>query len=78
MYVGIGFVVLMLMTGVSMTVDQVNSDSAFTGEFDYSDLRTLTYPNRDTLRAMSREMKTLDLSQREIDQLVTKHLHVCR
>ena len=43
-----------------------------------TDLRTLTYPDRDTLQAMGREMKTLDLSQDEIDQLVTKHLHARR
>ncbi len=40
-----------------------------------TDLRTLTYPDRDTLQAMGRDMKSLDLSQVEIDQLVTKHLH---
>ena len=43
-----------------------------------TDLRTLVYPDRDTLQAMGREMKSLDLSQDEIDQLVTKHLHARR
>lgn len=40
-----------------------------------TDLRTLTYPDRSTLQAMGREMKKLDLSQGDIDCLVTKHLH---
>lgn len=40
-----------------------------------TDLRALPYPDRDTLMAMGREMKSLDLSQADIDQLVTKHLH---
>jgi adenine-specific DNA-methyltransferase len=43
-----------------------------------TDLRTLTYPDRDTLNAMGRDIKSLDLSQDEIDQLVTKHLHANR
>lgn len=40
-----------------------------------TDLRTLAYPERDTLQAMGRELKTLALGQDEIDQLVTRHLH---
>ncbi len=43
-----------------------------------TDLRTLTYPDRDTLQAMGREMTTLDMTQDEIDQLVTRHLHARR
>ncbi|MCC6416279.1 MAG: Eco57I restriction-modification methylase domain-containing protein [Opitutaceae bacterium] len=43
-----------------------------------TDLRTLAYPDRDTLEAMGHEVKSFDLSQDEIDQLVTKHLHACR
>lgn len=43
-----------------------------------TDLRTLAYPDRTTLQAMGREVKTLDLSQDEIDQLVAKHLHARR
>ncbi|MEI8138635.1 MAG: Eco57I restriction-modification methylase domain-containing protein [bacterium] len=43
-----------------------------------TDLRTLAYPDRDTLQAMGREINTLNLSQEEIDQLVRKHLHVHR
>ena len=40
-----------------------------------TDLRTLTYPERKTLQAIGMEMKSLDLSQNEIDDLVEKHLH---
>ena len=40
-----------------------------------TDLRTLTYPDGDTLRAIGEEMKSLDLSQDEIDQIVAKHIH---
>ena len=43
-----------------------------------TDLRTLTYPDRDSLQAMGRDIKTPDLSQEQIDQLVTKHLHARR
>jgi len=43
-----------------------------------TDLRALAYPDRATLEAMGREMKSLDLSQVEIDQLVTKHLRARR
>ncbi len=43
-----------------------------------TDLRTLAYPDRATLLSMGQEMKALDLSQDEIDQLVTKHLHARR
>lgn len=43
-----------------------------------TDLRTLTYPDRDTLQAIGRDMNTLDLSQDAIDQLVNDHLHVHR
>jgi adenine-specific DNA-methyltransferase len=38
----------------------------------------LTYPDRDTLQALGREVKALNLSQDEIDQLVMKHLHASR
>ena len=43
-----------------------------------TDLRTLAYPNSDTLRAMGAEMQTLDLAQDEIDRLVAKHIHAFR
>jgi len=62
----------------STVVDQYFRRFSGHTQVNATDLRTLTYPNLDTLQAMSREMKTLDLSQGEIDQLVTKHLHACR
>ncbi|MFA6174425.1 MAG: class I SAM-dependent methyltransferase [Kiritimatiellales bacterium] len=40
-----------------------------------TDLRTLSYPDRDILRAIGREMTNLDLSQEKIDQLVNEHLY---
>lgn len=40
-----------------------------------TDLRTLAYPDHDTILAMGREVQSLDLSQAEIDLLVTKHLN---
>ena len=43
-----------------------------------SDLRNLVYPDRTTLYAMGIEMKSLDLPQEEIDELVTNHLHACK
>jgi hypothetical protein len=40
-----------------------------------TDLRKLAYPDRETLRAMAAEIKTLDLSQHEIDKLAEKYFH---
>ena len=62
----------------STVVDQYFRRFSGHTQVNATDLRTLAYPDRDTLQAMGREMKTLDLSQDEIDQLVTKHLHACR
>lgn len=62
----------------STVVDQYFRRFSGHTQVNATDLRTLTYPDRDTLQAMGRDMKTLDLSQDEIDQLVTKHLHACR
>jgi adenine-specific DNA-methyltransferase len=62
----------------STVVDQYFRRFSGHTQVNATDLRTLTYPDRDTLNAMGREMKALDLSQDEIDQLVTKHLHGCR
>lgn len=59
----------------STVVDQYFRRFSGHTQVNATDLRTLAYPDRDTLYAMSREMKTLDLSQEEIDQLVSKHLH---
>lgn len=61
----------------STVVDQYFRRFSGHTQVNATDLRTLTYPNRDTLQAMGRDIKTLDLSQDEIDQLVTRHLHAC-
>lgn len=62
----------------STVVDQYFRRFSGHTQVNATDLRTLTYPDRDTLQAMGREMKSLDLSQDEIDHLVTKHLHARR
>jgi adenine-specific DNA-methyltransferase len=59
----------------STVVDQYFRRFSGHTQVNATDLRTLTYPDRDTLQAMGRDMKSLALSQDEIDQLVTKHLH---
>ena len=40
-----------------------------------TDLRKLAYPDRRTLQAMGAEMKTLDLAQEQIDEIVERNLH---
>jgi adenine-specific DNA-methyltransferase len=62
----------------STVVDQYFRRFSGHTQVNATDLRTLAYPDRDTLQAMGRELKSLDLSQDEIDQLVTKHLHARR
>ena len=59
----------------STVVDQYFRRFSGHTQVNATDLRTLTYPDRDTLRAIGSAMKTLDLSQDEMDQLVTQHLH---
>jgi len=59
----------------STVVDQYFRRFSGHTQVNATDLRTLNYPDRDTLQAMGREMTTLNLTQEEIDQLVTKHLH---
>jgi adenine-specific DNA-methyltransferase len=59
----------------STVVDQYFRRFSGHTQVNATDLRTLAYPDRGTLEAMGREMKTLDLSQDEIDRLVTKYLH---
>lgn len=59
----------------STVVDQYFRRFSGHTQVNATDLRTLTYPDRNTLRAMGREMTTLDHTQGEIDQLVTKNLH---
>ena len=62
----------------STVVDQYFRRFSGHTQVNATDLRTLAYPNRDMLQAMGRAMKTLDLTQDEIDRLVTKHLDACR
>ncbi len=62
----------------STMVDQYFRRFSGHTQVNATDLRTLSYPNRETLQAMGREIKALDLSQEEIDALVTKHLHACK
>ena len=62
----------------STVVDQYFRRFSGHTQVNATDLRTLTYPDRNTLQAMGREMQVLNLSQDEIDQFVTKHLHACR
>lgn len=62
----------------STVVDQYFRRFSGHTQVNATDLRTLAYPDRVTLQAIGGEMKALDLSQDEIDQLVTKHLHACR
>jgi len=62
----------------STVVDQYFRRFSGHTQVNATDLRALAYPDRETLRAMGREMETLDLSQANIDQLVAKHLHANR
>lgn len=62
----------------STVVDQYFRRFSGHTQVNATDLRALDYPDRDTLQAMGREIKSVALSQDEIDQLVTKHLHACR
>jgi adenine-specific DNA-methyltransferase len=59
----------------STVVDQYFRRFSGHTQVNAADLRKLAYPDRKTLQAMGAKMKTLDLSQDEIDQLVEKHLH---
>ena len=62
----------------STVVDQYFRRFSGHTQVNATDLRTLAYPDRSTLQAMGREMRSLDLPQDEIDQLVTQHLHARR
>jgi adenine-specific DNA-methyltransferase len=59
----------------STVVDQYFRRFSGHTQVNATDLRTLPYPDRKTLQAMGSEIKSLDLSQDEIDDLVEKHLH---
>ena len=62
----------------STVVDQYFRRFSGHTQVNATDLRTLLYPDRETLQAMGRDLKTLDLSQDQIDLLVTEHLHARR
>ena len=61
----------------STVVDQYFRRFSGHTQVNATDFRALAYPDRDILCAMGRELKSLGLSQDEIDQLVTRHLHAC-
>lgn len=59
----------------STVVDQYFRRFSGHTQVNATDLRALTYPDRDTLQDMGAEITTLNLTQDEIDRLVTKYLH---
>lgn len=62
----------------STVVDQYFRRFSGHTQVNATDLRTLAYPDRETLCAMGRELKSLDRSQEEIDKLVAQHLRHAR
>ena len=62
----------------STVVDQYFRRFSGHTQVNAADLRKLSYPDRKTLQAMGTEMKTLDLPQNEIDEIVGKYLHAQR
>jgi adenine-specific DNA-methyltransferase len=60
----------------STVVDQYFRRFSGHTQVNATDLRTLNYPDCETLRSIGNEIKTLNLSQSDIDHLVTKYLHV--
>jgi adenine-specific DNA-methyltransferase len=62
----------------STVVDQYFRRFSGHTQVNATDLRKLPYPDRDTLLAIGRNMTTLDLSQAEIDEYVSKYLHACK
>lgn len=61
----------------STVVDQYFRRFSGHTQVNATDLRNMAYPDHDTLLEIGGEMKTVALSQDEIDKLVTKHLHAC-
>lgn len=61
----------------STVVDQYFRRFSGHTQVNATDLRTLSYPDRDTLRAMGLAIANLDLGHAEIDRVVGKHLHAC-
>jgi len=62
----------------STVVDQYFRRFSGHTQVNATDLRALSYPDRDTLRAMGGRIRRLDLSQAEIDDVVDQHLHAHR
>jgi adenine-specific DNA-methyltransferase len=67
----VGLYIFLNSTGVDQYFRQFSGHT----QVNATDLRTLPYPDRDTLRAMGRKVKNLDLTQKEIDQLLAAHIH---
>ncbi|RYD30714.1 MAG: SAM-dependent methyltransferase [Verrucomicrobiaceae bacterium] len=59
----------------STVVDQYFRSFSGHTQVNATDLRTLSYPSRSILQSMGRAMPSPGLQQKEIDQLVTTHLH---
>jgi len=59
----------------STVVDQYFRCFSGHTQVNASDLRRLAYPDHATLEAMGSNLQRLDLSQEELDQLVTEHLN---
>jgi adenine-specific DNA-methyltransferase len=59
----------------STVVDQYFRRFSGHTQVNATDLRTLAYPDLETLQAMGRQMKIPDPSQDDIDQLVATHVH---
>jgi adenine-specific DNA-methyltransferase len=62
----------------STVVDQYFRRFSGHTQVNATDLRKLAYPDRETLEAMGTEIKGLDQSQQEIDELVGKYLDACQ
>jgi adenine-specific DNA-methyltransferase len=60
----------------STVVDQFFRRFSGHTQVNATDLRTLSYPGRDRLRAIGDEIQSLHMSQDEIDNLVGRHLYV--
>jgi adenine-specific DNA-methyltransferase len=59
----------------STVVDQYFRRFSGHTQVNATDLRRLAYPDRETLKAMGKELKQLDQPQEALDKLVEKHLH---
>ena len=59
----------------STVVDQYFRRFSGHTQVNATDLRVLAYPDRETLEAMGREITSLNLTQVEIDEIITKFLH---